>query len=107
MEYIVHNGHTHFAGQAGSWTKVFVCAAIPCKCRQRYGGDHMIWGTESPNGRNDARFIEQLSQLQDATTLIEVSVAALTTEPDLRDVGRSLISLARYYTCKKLGSEGD
>jgi len=67
----------------------------------------MIWGTESRNAHNDARFIEQLSQLDDATTLIEVSVAALTTEPDLRDVGRSLIALARYYSCKKLGLLSD
>jgi hypothetical protein len=67
----------------------------------------MIWGTESRNVRNGAHFIEQLSQIDDATTLIEVSVAALTTEPDLRDVGRSLIALARYYACKKLGSVSD
>jgi hypothetical protein len=67
----------------------------------------MIWGTESRNASNDTRFFEQLSQLDDATTLIEVSVAALTTEPDLRNVGRSLIALARYYACKKLGPVSD
>jgi len=67
----------------------------------------MIWGTEAHNARNDARFIEQLSQLDNATTLIEVSIAALTTEPDLRDVGRSLIALARYYARKKLGPVSD
>lgn len=32
-----------------------------------------------------------------AITLVEVCTAALTTEPELRDIGRSLIALVRYY----------
>lgn len=93
---------TRVFGRKYSWTE-------PCRANvgQRYGGDDMIWGTELRNVRSSAHLIEQLSQLDDATTLIEVSVAALTTEPDLRDVGRSLISLARYYAGKKMGSVSD
>jgi hypothetical protein len=30
----------------------------------------------------------------------EVAVAALTTEPELRDIGRSLIALTRYWDRK-------
>jgi hypothetical protein len=35
-----------------------------------------------------------------AATLTEVSIAALTTEPELLNIGRSLITLARYYAHK-------
>jgi hypothetical protein len=49
---------------------------------------------------NDHRFIAQLSRLETADTLTEVSIAALTTEPELQNIGRSLISLARYHALK-------
>ena len=32
--------------------------------------------------------------------LIDVSVAALTTEPELREIGRALITLTRYWESK-------
>jgi hypothetical protein len=61
----------------------------------------MICGTEPRDRRNVACFFEQPNLFDNADALIEISVAALTTEPELRDIGRSLISLARYYVCKK------
>ncbi len=43
--------------------------------------------------------------LQEATTtLLEVSIAALTTEPELQDIGRSLIRLARYHEHTTIGT---
>lgn len=33
-------------------------------------------------------------------TLTEISVSALTTEPDLRDIGRALIALCRYHAAR-------
>jgi hypothetical protein len=41
--------------------------------------------------------------LDTVETLTEVSVAALTTDdPELRDFGRALISLVRYYAVKTM-----
>lgn len=37
-------------------------------------------------------------------TLTEVSVAALTTDPELRDFGRALISLVRYHAVKRMSA---
>jgi len=33
-------------------------------------------------------------------TLTEISVSALTSEPDLRDIGRALIALTRYHAAR-------
>jgi len=33
-------------------------------------------------------------------TLTEISVSALTTEPELRDIGRALIALTRYHAAR-------
>jgi len=107
MEYIVHNGHTHFA-VLGRFS-----ARIRKKCRlmQRSvtarEATVMICGTEPRDTRNVACFFEQPSLFDNADALIEISVAALTTEPELRDIGRSLISLARYYVCKTLKADCD
>jgi len=107
MEYIVHNGHTHFAAFVHSR------ATIREKCRLMQlsviarEATVMICGTEPRDTRNVACFFEQSNLFDNADTLIEISVAALTTEPELRDIGRSLISLARYYVCKTLKSACD
>jgi hypothetical protein len=61
----------------------------------------MTCGTEPGNVSNDYGFIEQLSRLETADALTEVSIAALTTEPELMNIGRALISLARYHASKK------
>jgi hypothetical protein len=45
------------------------------------------------------------SELCTGAMLVEICTAALTTEPELRDVGRSLISLVRYHSDKH-GSVG-
>jgi hypothetical protein len=37
-------------------------------------------------------------------TLTEVSVAALTTDPELRDFGRALISLVRYHAVRTMSA---
>jgi hypothetical protein len=37
-------------------------------------------------------------------TVTEVSVAALTTDPDLRDFGRALISLVRYHAARTVSA---
>lgn len=107
MEYIVHNGHTHFAAHAD------LCARSREKCRlmrrsvTAREATVMICGTEPRDMRNVALFFEQPSLFDNADTLIEISVAALTTAPELRDIGRSLISLARYYVRKTLTSDCD
>jgi hypothetical protein len=56
---------------------------------------------ESRNAHNAHCFIEQLSRLEPTDALTEVSIAALTTEPELMNIGRSLISLARYHALRK------
>jgi hypothetical protein len=62
----------------------------------------MIYRSEASCTHSQVRFVNQLSQLQVALT--EISVAALTTEPELRDMARSLISLAKYHSQKMTGS---
>lgn len=49
-------------------------------------------------------FTEGLGFREATTTLLEVSIAALTTEPELQNIGRSLISLARYHASKMASS---
>ncbi len=58
----------------------------------------------APHG---AGFIEHFSQTEMVETLTEVSVAALTTDPDLRDFGRALISLVRYHARRTSGTRTD
>lgn len=67
----------------------------------------MACQTEYIDPRNVAGIFEQMSQLDTADVLTEVSVAALTTDPDLRDIGRSLISLARYHLYKSPAHQQD
>ncbi len=43
---------------------------------------------------------QQLPLFDSGTTLVEISVAALTTEPELRDIGRALVTLTRYHDAK-------
>ena len=62
----------------------------------------MTYGTEPQNVRIERRFIEQAGRLNTADALTEVSIAALTTEPELRNIGRALISLARYHALKTM-----
>jgi len=107
MEYIVHNGPTHFA----ALVHLGATSREKCRLMQRSVTARevtgMICGTEPRDMRNVACFFEQPSLFDSADTLVEISVAALTTEPELRDIGRSLISLARYYVCKTLKSNYD
>ena len=60
----------------------------------------MSFVTEPRNLENDSVFVERLLLREAAATLTEVSIAALTTEPQLLNIGRSLITLARYYAHK-------
>jgi len=48
---------------------------------------------------------QQLELFDTGQTLVEVSVSSLTTEPELRDIGRALISLVRYHADKALAAE--
>ena len=107
MEYIVHNGHTHFAVLHHFQRKYSANRSSHASVSNRKGGENMICETEARDLRDYARFFERTSVFDNVDTLIEVSIAALTTEPELRDVGRSLISLARYYVCKTLKSHCD
>jgi hypothetical protein len=43
---------------------------------------------------------QQLELFDRGQTLIEVSVSALTTEPELREIGRALVTLTRYHATK-------
>ena len=53
--------------------------------------------SNAPNVRNDS----QLSLFDTpGEILTEVAVSALTTEPELRDIGRALITLTRYHATK-------
>jgi|GEM_PF-2900393 len=56
----------------------------------------MTYGTEGLRTRREADLVLQNDDLD--ATLTEISVAALTTEPELRDHARSLVLLARYHT---------
>ena len=67
------------------------------------GGEGLTYRIEPSAMRHDARF---LSLMDAVDTLTEVSIAALTTDPDLRDVGRSLISLVRYHAQKTESGHG-
>ena len=60
----------------------------------------MTYGSEPQNVRIGRRFIEQAGRLDTADALTEVSIAALTTEPELQNIGRALISLTRYHALK-------
>ena len=56
----------------------------------------MTCGIEPGYAHNTQRFAEGFD-VSETPTLTEVSIAALTTEPELQNIGRSLISLARYH----------
>ena len=43
----------------------------------------------------------QLDLFNTGEILTEVAVSALTTEPELRDIGRSLLTLVRYHNSKQ------
>jgi len=57
-------------------------------------------GTELRNIRIEQPIVKQLGHYETARTLTEVSIAALTTEPELHDIGRALITLARYHATR-------
>jgi hypothetical protein len=48
----------------------------------------------------NAQPAQQLPLFDEGETLTEVAVSALTTEPELRDIGRALITLTRYHANK-------
>ncbi len=62
----------------------------------------MTYRTEPGVSPQHMCFIDQQSPTDTEETLTEVSVAALTTDPDLRDFGRALISLVRYHATRTL-----
>ena len=57
---------------------------MPSKIHAKYAVEKWLENHDEPTG----------------DTLIEVSIAALTTESELRDIGRSLIALVRYHASK-------
>ncbi len=60
----------------------------------------MTFATEPLNASDDKAFAEGLNLRDTTAALLEVSIAALTTEPELQNIGRSLISLVRYHAKK-------
>jgi hypothetical protein len=52
--------------------------------------------SNAPNVRNDS----QLELFDRGQTLVEISVSVLTTEPELRDIGRALVTLTRYHAAR-------
>ncbi len=60
----------------------------------------MEYVTQSNPPGNDG---QQLELFDTGQTLVEISVAALTTEPELRDIGRSLVALVHYHATKSPG----
>ncbi len=105
MEYTVDNGHTnlrhcrHFSGKLTLIRRLMRASVFA------NGGDSMIDRSEACNPDHQACFVNQLSQLHAALT--EISIAALTTEPEVRDMARSLISLAKYHAQRMTGSIAD
>jgi hypothetical protein len=64
----------------------------------------MTYRTEPGTAPDRACFIDHFSPTDTVETVTEVSVAALTTDPDLRDFGRALISLVRYHAARTVSA---
>ena len=67
----------------------------------------MSYRNEPGVAPHSAGFIDQFNPTDMVDMLTEVSVAALTTDPDLRDFGRALISLVRYHAHRTAGARTD
>lgn len=60
----------------------------------------MTFGIEPVDPTDREAFVERLQGRETSAALLEVSIAALTTEPELQNIGRSFISLVRYHSYK-------
>jgi len=73
----------------------------PKPSEERLDLKHSITAPEGRNGQGlPAIRTAQPPPVDRAQTLTEVSLSALTTEPELRDIGRALIALTRYHAAR-------
>ena len=66
----------------------------------------MTYRIEPGVAPHDTRYVNHCNLIDTAETLTEVSVAALTTDPELRDFGRALICLVRYHAERTTSARG-